>query len=81
MTPRQRIILRHALGLTRESSPYRNHYVTGPGAEDFADCEALVAAGLMRRYDPSELSGGDYIYVVTEAGREALREPAGARDA
>lgn len=72
MTPRQRIILRHALGLTRESSPYRNHYVTGPGSEYFADCESLVTAGLMRRYGtPPDY----YTYVVTEAGREALREP------
>lgn len=34
--------------------PNRNHYVTGPGTDDFGDCEALVAAGLMHRHEPDE---------------------------
>ena len=72
MTPRQREIIRHALGLDRARQSYRNHYVTGPGTDDFGDCEALVAAGMMRCHEPSELSGGDFIYVVTAEGREAV---------
>ena len=72
MTPRQREIIRHALGLDRARQSYRNHYVTGPGTDDFGDCEALVAAGLMQRRPGHPLSGGDPIYWVTESGRAAL---------
>lgn len=74
MTPEQREVMRHALGLTRGSREYRNHFVTGPGSTDYPHCEALVQAGLMRRYEGHALSGGDPIYSVTEAGRAALRE-------
>ena len=75
MTPSQRKILRHALyGSGRSPLPYRNHYVSGPDTDSFADCEALVADGLMRRLDLPRLGGG-YIYVVTDAGRKALDAP------
>ena len=72
MTEKQRDILRHALGLGRERNSYRNHFVTGPGSDDYADCEALVAAGLMHRREGNPLSGGDPIYSVTKAGPEAM---------
>lgn len=75
MTPEQRDIMRHALGYGRRTPPgWRNHFVTGPGSTDYPHCEALVAAGLMRRTEGHKLSGGDPIYSVTEAGRSALRE-------
>ena len=67
--------MRHALGLDRGSREYRNHFVTGPGSDDYSDCEALVAAGLMLRREGNALSGNDPIYSVTEAGRDALRRP------
>ena len=65
----QREILRHALGLTRGGSEYRNHFVTGPGTTDYPHCEALVAAGLMTKRPGNELSGGNDVYIVTDAGR------------
>lgn len=43
-----------------------------PGSDDYDDCEALVAAGLMRRRSGGPLSGGDPIYSVTDAGQDAL---------
>ena len=73
MTNEQRDVMRHALGLGRASREYRNHFVTGPGTTDYPHCEALVAAGLMRRREGNPLSGGDPIYSVTDAGRAALR--------
>lgn len=75
MTPKQRDIMRHALGYGRRTPPgWRNHFVTGPGSTDYPHCEALVTEGLMRRTEGHKLSGGDPIYSVTEAGRNALRE-------
>lgn len=75
MTNEQREVMRHALGLNRGSREYRNHFVTGPGTTDYPHCEALVAAGLMTRRDGNQLSGGDQIYSVTDAGRAALKTP------
>ena len=72
MTEKQRDILRHALGLGRERNSYRNHFVTGPGSDDYDDCEALVAAGLMSKRGGGPLSGGDPVYRVTDAGQDAL---------
>lgn len=72
ITPKQAHILRHALGLTRSSREYRNHFLTGPGSTDYPHCEALVRSGLMRRDEGHVLPGRDWIYVVTEAGKAAL---------
>lgn len=70
LSTRQIHILRHALGLAQCGREYRNRFVTGPGpgSKDYPDCEALVSLGLMRRDEGSELTGGDYLYQVTDAG-------------
>ena len=39
---------------------------------DYADCDALVAAGLMTKRSGGPLSGGDPVYRVTDAGQDAL---------
>ncbi len=71
-------ILQHALGRDahgrqphprRDGSDYRNHFTTGEGGASFALCEQAVVDGLMVRHAPSALSGGDYVYTVTDAGR------------
>lgn len=77
-TDEQREIMRHALGLNRGNREYRNYFVTGPGTTDYPHCEALVAAGLMARRAGSQLSGGDFIYSVTDTGRAVLRNRAAA---
>ena len=69
---KQMHILRHALGLSQRAHEYRNRFVTGPGSKDYDECEALVAAGLMRRYEGNEITGGDYLYQVTDAGKSAV---------
>lgn len=73
MTPRDRQIgiLRHALGTGDDSrkQAYRNHFVTGEGSDDYADCMALVDGGLMARRAGSELTGGNDLFMVTEAGK------------
>lgn len=76
MSPHQLTILRHALGLyTARGTPYRNHFVTGPGRDDYADCMALVEAGLMERFPGNNLTGGDDVFTVTETGMQFARAP------
>lgn len=73
ITEAQCDILRHALGVGRgRAAGWRNHFVTGPGSTDYADCEALVAAGLMTKRSAGPLSGGDPVYRVTDAGQDVL---------
>lgn len=75
MTPTQRHILRHALGLDRGPVAYRNRFVTGPGSVDHPDCLALVAMGHMTRRDASTLCfGGDDLFRVTEQGKVAAEQ-------
>ena len=72
-TARQQEILRHALGVGRgRTAGWRNYFVTGPGSDDYDDCEALVAAGLMTKRSGGPLSGGDPVYRVTDAGQDVL---------
>jgi len=65
ITEKHLSILRHALGWPKL---YRNHFVTGPGCDNYPLCEELVAAGLMTRTERDWIP--DYIYTVTAAGRE-----------
>lgn len=79
-TTKQIGILRHALGLKDDGrgSSYRNHFVTGPGSDDFEDCEAMVDRGAMTKRPASALSGGDPVYRVTEAGFSIAKATGGA---
>ena len=71
MTERQLQIILHAIGWPKD---YRNHFVTREGSKDFAECEALVAAGMMTRHEKDWIH--DYfIYAVTEQGRRAAAAP------
>jgi hypothetical protein len=68
-------ILRHSLGLGDKGRglAYRNHFVAGPGSDDYDDCMALVRDGLMTHRKGSALSSWDDVFTVTEAGRLAAR--------
>ena len=72
---RQLHILRHALGIGDDGTraAYRNHFVTGEGGVDHPHCMALVESGHMVRRDGSMLTGGDDLFLVTDAGRAAAR--------
>lgn len=76
MTPERLHILQHALGLDQygQGSWYRNHFCSGPQCDNYGDCRALVEAGLMVEHSPRELFGGDSCFVVTAAGKAAVRE-------
>ena len=64
-------ILQHALGRDQygkcPAHVSRNHYCAG--SDDIAACREAVANGLMREHPASEISGGDPIFTVTDAGR------------
>lgn len=68
-------VLQHALGRdqhgkSREGrADYRNYFCAGEDHEDFATCREAVSQGLMAERPPSPISGGDFIFTVTEAGK------------
>lgn len=69
-------ILQHALGLDRygQGNSYRSHFVTGPGTTDYPACMELVEGGLMVRRPPSALTGGGDCFIVTDTGRQYVRD-------
>lgn len=71
-------ILQHALGLDDygRGKSYCDHFVTGPGCDNWALCEEHVAAGFMVKHEPRALfKGGEHCcFQVTDAGREYVLE-------
>lgn len=70
-------ILQHSLGLDDygQGREYRNHYCAGPGHDSWNLLRELVAEGLMvDRGSRGELTGGDNLFMVTEAGRSHVRD-------
>ncbi|MER8591490.1 hypothetical protein NKH33_07785 [Mesorhizobium sp. M1182] len=75
MTPAQKDLARHALGLpNRQRRSYRNHFVTGSGGNDHREWMALVEAGHAWRRAGSELTGGSDLFRLTRAGAELVLE-------
>lgn len=74
LTAAQLAILQHALGLDEHGMPRpgvsRNSYVADPDA----DLARLVALGLMDDRGAWSIADGMHAYVVTDAGRVAVRE-------
>lgn len=75
MTPEQRDLARHALGLpNRNNRSYRNRFVTGPGGADYDHWMAMVDAGFAHRRDGKTLPfGGDDLFWLTTAGAVAAK--------
>jgi hypothetical protein len=75
LTPEQLHVLQHSLGLDEhgQGTWYRNHYCSGPPCDSYATCRSLVELGLMVEHAPRALFGGDSCFVVTEAGKDAVR--------
>lgn len=73
VTDRQLEILQHALGVDQfgQGRQYRNHFCAGEA--DVEDCKALVAAGLMKRHQTTELFPY-YNASVTEIGVQYVAE-------
>jgi len=74
---KEREVLHHATGWNSGQALFRNHFCTSPEGDDWETIQALCVRGLMRiGRKPSALSGGDTIFVVTDAGIEGLRADA-----
>ena len=73
VTDRMKQLLRHALGLNRRQTSYRNYYVAARGSPEMQLWEEMLEAGLARRGRP--VSYGR-CYQVTDAGRAAVEETA-----
>lgn len=72
MSAAQIELARHALGLpNRRKRSYRNHFVAGPGHDDYAAWMAMVDAGCAKRRDGNALTGGDDLFWLTRAGAAA----------
>lgn len=71
-------ILQRALGLDDygRGKAYRNHFVTGPGCDNWGLCEAHVAAGRMEKHAPRAIFGGGEhcCFTVTDAGKAFVRD-------
>lgn len=72
MTPRQKELARHALGLDgRRKQSYRNRFWAGPGHDDFEDWQAMVAAGLALVSEPAAGHRPDHAFWLTRPGATA----------
>lgn len=71
LTSRQHAILQQTIGLHVDPESVRNFYITHEDADDYPDCQRLVALGLMTRHSTPHIAG--FIYLATEAGREQAR--------
>lgn len=76
MNSEQRETIRHSLGLDEygHGREYRNFFMTSPDCADGKLCDGLVEFGMMVRDPryPSEISGGDHCWHVTELGRSTF---------
>jgi hypothetical protein len=73
-------ILQHSLGLDRHGlykgsrEGYRNHFASGPECDHYAPCRELVDLGLMTERKPPPDVYPYSTFVVTDAGRDAVRK-------
>lgn len=74
-------ILRHAIGYGddgqdryhgRAADERRNFFVTYPDAPDWPACKALESLGFLAARGPRKMLGGDYLFTVTDEGREVV---------
>ncbi len=72
LTPRQRELARHALGLNGErKSSYRNRFVAGPGHDDHPEWMRLCRKGAAERRTARAVLGGSDLFWLTRQGAEA----------
>lgn len=75
MTPKQKELARHALGLNYANTSFRNHFVTGSGSADYEHWMEMVADGHAQRFAGSELTGGDDLFRLTRVGADLALNP------
>jgi hypothetical protein len=81
MSPKQRDLARHALGLPNVlRRSHRNHFVAGPDHDDYQDWMVLVVRGDAKRRLGNPLTGGDDLFTLTRAGAERALDPGESLD-
>lgn len=62
-------LARHALGLPNDRGvSYRNHFVAGPGHDDYRAWMRMVEAGFARRNPGNAITGGDDVFKLNDVG-------------
>lgn len=75
MTPKQRELARHALGFpNKRNVSYRNHFCAGAGSDDYAEWEAMVAAGLAIKRTAPHCGPNDALFHMTFKGALEARD-------
>lgn len=65
-------LARHALGLPNpRKRSYRNHFVAGPGHDDYEDWMVMVGMGVAMRRHGDAMTGGDDLFFLTRNGAHA----------
>lgn len=77
MTPEQKKLARHALGLPNTARrSYRNYYVVGPGGAAFEDWEKMVVSSEAQRSTTwKSPTYGTFCFFLTEVGACQALEP------
>lgn len=76
MTSHQIDLGRHALGLpNRRRKSYRNHFIAGTDHDDYADWMKMVEEDNAFRTNGGQLSGGDFVFRMTNQGALACLKP------
>lgn len=73
MTPRQRALARHALGLpNRKNKSYRNRFYIHPHGEDFSNWEDMQMRG--EAFTADILNNEDHLFCLTLKGAKIVLE-------
>ena len=73
MTPKQRDLARHALGLpNKKKTAYRNHYCIEPGSPDYLQWEDLVSKKMAVKALGGKEWSGDFFYLTFSGAKAAL---------
>ena len=73
ITPKQRDLMRHALGLpNKKNETYRNHFCLAEGGDGYTDLEDLVTRGLAVKAKGGASWVGDFFYLTLNGARAVL---------
>ncbi|MBP7337676.1 hypothetical protein [Niveispirillum sp.] len=73
MTPEQRTLARHALGLPNDRhTSYRNRFITGKGSLNHPAWAAMVAAGDAECSSTNNPVNNDYFWLTRQGAEKAL---------
>ncbi len=76
MKPEQIELGRHALGLpNRARKSYRNHFVCGPGHDDYSEWLQMVQDGNAVKFNGSPITGNDPVFRLTNQAAITCLEP------